>query len=150
MALFPPTGSVSHPCSCPDKPLKTRRVWLPGSTSADLPVHYRSPSVALMVRTGGPAEHAVNPSQDAAQSLSLHLGKMEAEVYLGFALIWVWHSDGLCTWGRRNGHTLGAHTVTYTDFFFLPRPLCANVRESAGINLFHYLSFTSLAADKSW
>lgn len=55
----------------------------------------------------------------------------------------------LCTWDHRNGHRLAAHTGTYTDFFFLARPFCANVRESAGIHLFHYLCLTSLAADKS-
>ena len=113
--LFLPTGCFP-PCSCPDKPLRIRIAWLPGSPCADLPVLHLGPSVVLAVQTGGLAEHAVNPGQDAAQSFSLHLGKMEAEVYLGFTLIQIWHTDGLCTRGRKNGHTLGAYAVTNTDF----------------------------------
>ena len=105
--LFLPTGCFP-PCSWPDKPLGIRIAWLPGSPCADLPVLHLGPSVVLAVQTGGLAEHAVNPGQD--------LGKMEAEVYLGFALIQIWHTDGLCTRGHKNGHTLGAYAVTNTDF----------------------------------
>jgi len=105
------------PCSCPDKPLRIRIAWLPGSTCADLPVLPPESLCGLVVQTGGLAEHAVNPGQDVAQSLSLHLGKMEAEAHLGFALIWVCHADGLYTWGHKNEHTLSAYTVTKTDFF---------------------------------
>lgn len=138
-------------CSRPDKPLRIRIAWLPGSNCADLPVLHLSPSVVLVVQTGGLADQAVNPGQDAAQSLSLYLGKMEAEVYPGFALIRIWHIGRLCTGGHKNGHTLGAYTVTNTDFFFfflLSRPPCANVRKSAGINLFNYICLTSPAAEE--
>lgn len=84
--LFLPTGCFP-PCFCPDKPLRTRIAWLPGSTFADLPELHPSPSVVLAVQIGVLAKHAVNPGQDPAQSLSLHLGKMETELYLGFVLI---------------------------------------------------------------
>lgn len=83
-----------------------------------------SPSVVLLEQMGVLAEHPVNLGQDAAKSILLHLGKVEAAVHLGGALVQIWHTDGLCTWDHKNRHGLSAYAVINIDFISARTCLC--------------------------
>lgn len=61
------------------------------------------PPVVLLKQMDALADHPGNLGQDAAKSVLLHLGSG-----LGCALRQIWHTDRLCTWDHKNGHTLSA------------------------------------------
>lgn len=103
--------------------------------------------VVLLEQMGALAEHPVSLGQDAATSIFLHLGKVEAEVYLAVPPYRFGTLTG-CVPGTIKTHTLSVLLQSSAPILFLPRPACANLKKTVNINLFHCICLTSPAAEE--